>query len=259
MTAQRGAANGLVLPRLLLAAAGAGALAALLLFPRADLAVAGWFYLPGAGFPLAEHPFFIALHYAATYGARALGAALVIVAAMAALRRGPVLGLAAKAWLFLFLGLLIAPGLVGNVLLKDHWGRARPREVTEFGGPKTFSPPLAPQKDARRNGSFVAGDAAFGFYLASFAYVMPPPSPSRDKRRRRRYSSTIVFRAGLLAGVLFGLARIVMGAHFFSDVVFAAITMLITAAALHAAMFGRRATRARWREWLGLPDNQTGR
>jgi membrane-associated phospholipid phosphatase len=39
-------------------------------------------------------------------------------------------------------------------------------------------------------------------------------------------------------GALFGGARILMGAHFLSDVLYAAVLMLLVANLLHRAMFG---------------------
>ena len=111
--------------------------------------------------------------------------------------------------------------------------------MTEFGGRAAFSPALIPQATAHRNGSFVAGDAAFGFYLTAFAYMF-----GRNSRR--------VFWGGMAAGGAFGLARIMMGAHFLSDVLFAAFFMLLTIALLHALMFGRKDTRDFWRDWANV-------
>jgi lipid A 4'-phosphatase len=165
---------------------------------------------------------------------------LVLAAFAAFLRHGPFLGIDTKGWIFLALALLLGPGLVANAILKDHWGRARPREVIEFGGQATFSPAVIPQPDARRNGSFISGDGAFGFYLPAFAYVVP-------KRQSRRFLS-----GGIALGFVFGMTRIVMGAHFLSDVAFAALFMFAVAAALHAAMFGRRNTADLWREWIDI-------
>jgi lipid A 4'-phosphatase len=144
-----------------------------------------------------------------------------------------------KAWLFLFLALLIGPGLVANVGFKDHWGRARPREIAEFGGSQTFSPALTPQfEKARANGSFVSGDGSFGFFLPAFAYVVP-------RRLSRR-----VFWGGMAAGSAFGFSRLASGAHFFSDIVYAAFFMLAIGASLHALMYGLSETKARWKSFF---------
>lgn len=216
----------------------AALLALPVIWPPVDLWVAGLFYRPDGGFFLADNPICVALHWGAYDGARVLGVGFAVLAVAAWARRKPLLGCDAKAWLFLLLALLIAPGLVANAGFKDHWGRARPREVTAFGGAAPFSPALIPQPHPKRNESFVSGDGAFGFFLPVFAYVVP-------RRRSRR-----VFWAMMAAGAAFGFVRIVMGAHFFSDVMYAAFFMLATVAAVHAAMYGRAETAARWRSWF---------
>ena len=43
-----------------------------------------------------------------------------------------------RAAVFLVVTLVLAPGLMVNVALKDHWGRPRPIDVTQFGGDKHF-------------------------------------------------------------------------------------------------------------------------
>jgi lipid A 4'-phosphatase len=207
-------------------------------WPRIDLIASGFFYRAHEGFFLADNPVFTALHWLAYYGARGLGVAFAVLALAAWVRRKPMGGVDAKAWTFLLLALLIGPALIANAGFKDHWGRARPREVTEFDGAAPFSPALVPQPGARRNGSFVSGDGAFGFFLPAFAFVAP-------KRRSRR-----VFWGCMGAGTLFGFARLAMGAHFLSDVIYAAFLMLAASSAVHAAMYGRAVTVARWRSWF---------
>jgi lipid A 4'-phosphatase len=220
-----------------LVALGVGAF---VLWPQMDLAASGLFYTPGRGFFLRDVLPVRVLGWLVYYGARALGGALAVSGLIAALRRRPFLRLSGKAWLFLLLGLLLGPGLVANVVFKDHWGRARPREVMEFGGAAHFTSPLVLSGECASNCSFVSGDGAFGFYLPSFAYVVLP-------RRRRS-----VFWGGMALGGLFGAARILAGAHFLSDVLFAAVFMLLTSAFLHAVLYGWRETASCWRSWLPL-------
>jgi lipid A 4'-phosphatase len=145
------------------------------LWPQVDLFASGLFYREGQGFFLADNAILVALHWLAYDGARILGLGFAVLAAGAYAQQRHKGGdalffLDAKAWLFLLLALVIGPGLVANVGLKDHWGRARPREVTEFGGNAVFSPALVPHfENAHANGSFVAGDAAFGFFITALA------------------------------------------------------------------------------------------
>ena len=215
-------------------------LASLVLWPQIDLVVSGWFYRPEDRFFLGNVPLFDALHVAAHAGSRILGFAALVLTALAAGQRRPILGLDSKAWLFLFLGLLLGPGLVANGIFKDHWGRARPRDITEFGGAMHFSPALLPTDQCQRNCSFVSGDGAFGFYLPAIAYVVPPP-------RSRRY-----YWGGMGLGALFGLARLAAGAHFLSDNLFAAVFVQGVLALLYAFMFGKQELRRRWRDWMFL-------
>lgn len=216
-----------------------------LAWPDTDLAVSGWFYTPDKGFVLATHPFFLAAHLLAYDGARVLGVLFVVVGLLAVLRRKPVVGVNGKGWLFLLVALIVGPGLLANVVLKDHWGRARPRTITEFGGSSTFSSAWIPQQHGHKNDSFIAGDAAFGFFLTCFAYVVPRRHKCEKNNLSRR-----VFWGAVGVGALFGFTRIAMGAHFLSDVLFAAFFMLAIGAAIHAIMFGGSATAIYWRHWL---------
>ena len=43
-----------------------------------------------------------------------------------------------RATIFLISALIIGPGLIVNAGLKENWGRPRPLNVTEFGGPQHF-------------------------------------------------------------------------------------------------------------------------
>ena len=209
-------------------------LVSLTLWPRIDLAISGLFYVPTTGFPANEHWFFNLLHDLAFKGARLLGVGLIIGVLIAWLTRRKLCGLDAKAMLFVLLALLLGPGLVANEIFKDEWGRARPRTVVEFGGTQQFTPPLVIASECERNCSFVSGDASFGFFLPSLAFVA-----AVGWRRR-------CFWGGMAAGAIFGGARIAMGAHFFSDVIYAGVFMLLTSSLLFIAMYGRTAAREFW-------------
>jgi lipid A 4'-phosphatase len=133
-------------------------------------------------------------------------------------------------WLYLILCFSVGPGLVTNVLLKDQWGRARPVQVAQFGGTKTFTPPLVPSDQCRRNCSFVSGEAASMFAVFySVALVAPA------------WSGALMV-AGTIIGFAAGLVRVTQGGHFLSDVVFAGVVMALVAAGLHRLMFGRVGT-----------------
>ncbi|MDR2032700.1 MAG: phosphatase PAP2 family protein [Azoarcus sp.] len=110
---------------------------------------------------------------------------------------------------FLLAALILGPGLAIDVAAKDHWGRARPSRIAEFGGAARFTPALLPADQCEKNCSFVSGHASAGFFAVSLGFL-------GGMAARRRW--TLI---GLVLGGLAGLGRIAQGGHFLSDVVFA--------------------------------------
>ena len=124
-------------------------------------------------------------------------------------------------WLFLDHCLGVGPGVVANLALKDQWGRARPNQIVEFGGTKQFAKPFQASDQCLRNCSFVSGEASSIFALFfALAFLW--------RSRWRTFTA-----AGLAAGALAGLIRMAQGAHFLTDVIFAAAFMALTVAAIH--------------------------
>lgn len=131
---------------------------------------------------------------------------------------------------FVLLLLALGPGLVVNVLLKDQLGRARPREVIEFGGSLEFTQFWQPGS-AGGNSSFPSGHAAIAFFMMAPWFVL------RDKKRAIA-AGFLVF--GLSFGSLVGVARILQGGHFVSDVVWAGGLIYLIGGGLALIMgFGR--------------------
>lgn len=131
---------------------------------------------------------------------------------------------------YLFLVLIIGAGLIVNWTLKDNFGRARPRDVAEFGGHKTFTPAFVVSHECRTNCSFSSGDAAGGFFSLALVFALA----------RRRRAALV---AGLAIGGIESLARISSGAHFFSDTGVSFFVMLITADVLYFYMVATAAER----------------
>jgi len=130
-----------------------------------------------------------------------------------------VCNLCGKKVLYLFLVLIVGAGLVVNVMLKDNFGRARPRDVEQFGGPKHFTPAFVMTHECRNNCSFSSGHGAGAFFALAFAMAL--------SRKRAALLAAMGF------GVLVSLSRITSGAHFFSDTVVSFFVMLIVSDALH--------------------------
>jgi lipid A 4'-phosphatase len=131
-------------------------------------------------------------------------------------------------WLYLAICLAAGPGLVANLGFKDHWGRARPKDIIEFGGNKMFTPPLMRTDQCDNNCSFVSGEAA-SVFLPFYAVALLSPQVA-----------PVLLAAGTVCGLAAGLIRIAQGAHFLSDVIFAGIFMLATVVLVHLAVFRSR-------------------
>jgi lipid A 4'-phosphatase len=139
-------------------------------------------------------------------------------------RRPRWLHLGSMQWAFLAVCLAAGPGLVANVVIKDNWGRARPKHVVELGGAKAFTPPLLPAGQCRRNCSFISGEAASTYVTFYAAAALLP-----------QWSVPLVV-AGTAGGIATGLVRMSQGAHFLSDVVFAGVFMALTVLLARALM-----------------------
>ncbi len=113
-----------------------------------------------------------------------------------------------KKALFLVLLMGLGPGLIVNLIFKDHWGRPRPREIVQFGDTETYLP-VWYKGTAGQGNSFPSGHAAMGFYLLAPFFIL------RDHHRRW---ATAFLAIGVGYGLLMGLGRMIQGGHFASDV-----------------------------------------
>ncbi|MGH6994071.1 MAG: phosphatase PAP2 family protein [Stellaceae bacterium] len=167
-------------------------------WPAIDLATSHAFYTPGSGF---SHSTILgAIHADLRYFVIAI--VVLAIAMLVAWQRRR------RAALYLLLALALGPGLVVNTVFKDHWGRARPTQIVEFGGTQKFTPVFVPADQCATNCSFPAGDPAVGFFLISAALLVPGLTT-------RRWAI-----AGAIAvGAALGVMRIAQGGHFLSDVV----------------------------------------
>jgi len=204
------------------AALVAGALALFLLAPQIDLWASGLFYLPQRGFVLRDWGPVWLLYRAIPWIAWGIVVVLAGGAAWLLLTGRPLWRLDRNALLFVAFSIALGPGLLANIVLKDHWGRARPVQIEAFGGFRHFTPAPLPATQCARNCSFVSGHAALGFSLVAFAFLLPP-----GRSRRRGVGAALAF------GGLVGLVRIAQGGHFLSDVVFAGLLVFGTTALLY--------------------------
>jgi lipid A 4'-phosphatase len=117
---------------------------------------------------------------------------------------------------FVGLAIFIGPGLLVSSV-KELTLRARPFHVTEFGGDRQFSRALQRSNQCDDNCAFVSGHSADGFFLAGLMLL----------HRRRRWAWAC---AGVVGGLVVGFARVSVGAHWLSDVLWAMPVTLIGSA-----------------------------
>lgn len=136
-----------------------------------------------------------------------------------------------RAAVLLIVTMALGPGVLTNLVLKDHWGRARPIDITELGGAFRFTPWWDPRGECPNNCSFVAGEPSGAFWTLAPAALAPP------QWRLVAYGGALVFGAAV------GLLRLAGGAHFFTDVAFAGVLMFLLIWTTHGILFRWKAAR----------------
>jgi lipid A 4'-phosphatase len=120
---------------------------------------------------------------------------------------------------YLLLVLLIGPGLIANLILKDNWGRPRPEQTLELTGDKHYVPPLMFNGETSGKAkSFPSGHASAAFAMFAFWFMAAPG------RRNKK-----IFWGVMTYGALVGLSRMAQGGHYLSDVIWAGLIVYATA------------------------------
>lgn len=125
--------------------------------------------------------------------------------------------------LFLLLAMALGPGLIANAVLKDHWGRPRPRETRELGGKWDYRAPWV-MGVAGRGKSFPSGHVTVPACGLALWLLW---------RRRRPGLARWCLAGGLALSAYVGAARMVAGAHYLSDVMWAVTIVFVVSALLH--------------------------
>ncbi len=146
-----------------------------------------------------------------------------------------------KSALFFIFLLALGPGLVTS-MLKDNWGRPRPRQVESLGGEQKYLPVWQTGIPGKGK-SFPSGHASIAFYLAAPYFVLRRSSPR---------PAFFCLALGLAYGSLMGLARMVQGGHFLSDVLWSAGVVYLTALMLSYALLGERGGKGKGSRDAGL-------
>jgi membrane-associated PAP2 superfamily phosphatase len=125
--------------------------------------------------------------------------------------------------LFVVLCLAIGPGLIANAMLKDHWGRPRPRETIELGGSWAYLGPWV-KGPAGRGKSFPCGHATVPALGVALWLLW---------RRNRPALARGCLIGGVVLTLFVGGLRMLAGGHWLSDVLWAAALMVVVSATLH--------------------------
>ena len=117
---------------------------------------------------------------------------------------------------FLLIALALGPALTVSYAFKGHVGRARPKDIIEFGGTKNFTAPFEISSECKTNCSFSSGHASMGYYFTAFSWIAP-----------LAYQN-IIFLLAFSFGSLVGFGRILQGGHFCSDTIVSFVVVMIT-------------------------------
>ena len=120
----------------------------------------------------------------------------------------------------------IASLLLVNVVLKDHTGRPRPREIVQFNGNWEYKPVLKAGIPGQGH-SFPCGHCSIAFTLTSGIVFW---------RLSRKFALSSL-SLGLAYGILMSLARIVQGGHFLSDALWSLGVVWLTLLGLYYFVF----------------------
>src|SRR5665213_3160760 len=136
-----------------------------------------------------------------------------------------------RAVVFLISTLVLGPGLLVNVTLKNHWGRPRPVEVTQFEGTEHYVSWWDPRGDCPKNCSFVSGD------VAGAIWTMAPAALAAPQWRALAYGAALALGAGM------SVLRVMAGGHFITDTIFAGVFTYLIIWIVHGLIYRWPATR----------------
>ncbi|HRJ13162.1 MAG TPA: phosphatase PAP2 family protein, partial [Alphaproteobacteria bacterium] len=118
---------------------------------------------------------------------------------------------------FVFITVFTSVLMIINVLFKEFWGRARPSQITEFGGKADFTAAWQVTNQCQSNCAFTSGHAGIAACLALLAVFLPA------KYRMPYLIFAVIFYA------VASFMRMARGAHFLSDVTISGFVVLVVA------------------------------
>lgn len=203
--------------------------AVFLAFPMLDIHTSSLFYRDG--FWLRDVPFLQSLRLVLIYGMYAFALTVLAVFLIRLLRRQPL-----RAWGFSVAVILVGPlGLV-NGIFKTYWGRARPSDITIFGGEKSFTPAWVYADQCEFNCSFTSGE---GGAIATATLLIAFLAWPHLQQNARRW---LGWALGVLVVLTAGL-RVVVGQHFLSDTLLSILLCTLVAALLYPLFYPLKPSR----------------
>ena len=199
-----------------------------MIVPVTDIMVSGLFADTAGKFALHENWYLLALRDLHRILPAIIVPALLLALVMQALFRRRWLPAPHK--LLYVISVYAVGALVVVHVLKYLIGRARPNEILEFGGTMLFTPAWQIANSCQSSCSFPSGEAASAMAMLSVPLILG------GAYRLPLLVLTAIFT------LIFSLNRIVMGAHFLSDVMLSWMFVAITMAWLWL-VFERNSTR----------------
>jgi lipid A 4'-phosphatase len=187
---------------------------AFFLFPQIDISISAMFYDKQGHFHYKEEPFIYFIYELIPIATKLFVATCTVYLLFILGKHRSFKKMIKTRVFFLFLSASIGPGIIVNYVLKENFGRARPSQVTEFKGTSKFSRPFEISDQCTTNCSFPSGHAAMGYYFTAAAYLLTG------------WYFSLFYIGGIMFGSIVGLTRIMVGAHFASDVVAACFLIL---------------------------------
>jgi membrane-associated PAP2 superfamily phosphatase len=126
--------------------------------------------------------------------------------------------------LYVLLVVLIGPGLLVNLVVKDHWGRPRPMHIQQFGGEYQYIPPV--QIGHTPDKSFVCGHCSVGYSFFALYFL------SKNYR-------VLYFGLTLALAWIMGFTRMTSGGHFLSDILWSGYLVFLVAFLLYYGWYNR--------------------
>ena len=126
--------------------------------------------------------------------------------------------------LYILLVIVLGPGVLVNLVAKDHWGRPRPVHTQLFGGEYAYIPPLkighTPDK------SFVCGHCSVGYAFFALYFLA-------------QNHKLVYFLMTLGFAWTMGFTRMTSGGHYLSDILWSGYLVFLVAFALYYGWYRR--------------------